>query len=69
MSTTRLTIELDAQLTERLDRLAADGERTREDVLMQALAEFIETWEAYSDTVTALNVGDEERVVLRAVNQ
>lgn len=69
MSTTHLTIELEPELSERLDRLAEESGRSREEVMRQALGEFIETWEAYSDTVTALNVGEEERVVLRAVNQ
>lgn len=68
MSEPDLMLTLTPALRERLQGIATQLGRSVEDCAMTALAEFIENWDDYMRTVAELEKGDEERPVLRAVN-
>lgn len=62
-----LVLTLSPEVTQRLETLAGQLERSVDECAQQALMEFLDNWEDYLRTVAALNV-DEERPILRAVN-
>jgi len=62
-----LVLSLSPEDRERLEALAVRLERSVEDCLHQAMAEFLDNWEDYLRTVAALDT-EEERPVLKAVN-
>jgi len=62
-----LVLCLSPEDRERLELLAERLGRSVEDCLHQAMSEFMDNWEDYLRTVAALDT-DEERVVLKAVN-
>jgi predicted DNA-binding protein len=68
MSNLDLMLALTPEIRERLEGISAQLERTVEECVQLALAEFIENWDDYLRTVAELEKGDEERPVLRAVN-
>ncbi len=68
MSDQNLVLTLTPDVRERLEGIAAQLGRTVEECVQLALAEFIENWDDYMRTVAELEKGDEERPVLRAVN-
>ncbi|HIJ61271.1 MAG TPA: ribbon-helix-helix protein, CopG family [Rhodospirillaceae bacterium] len=63
-----LVLTLTPEVRQRLDAMAEKIERSVEDCAQIALAEFLENWEGYLQTIEALKNGEEERPVLRAVN-
>ncbi|PKU23374.1 ribbon-helix-helix protein, CopG family [Telmatospirillum siberiense] len=68
MSTPDLLLALTPAMRERLEDISAQLGRTLEECAQTALTEFIENWDDYMRTVAELEKGDEERPVLRAVN-
>lgn len=65
MSDLVLTLTPEAQ--QRLEALAARLDRSVDDCLQLAVAEFMDNWEDYLRTLAEIDNG-EERPVLRAVN-
>jgi predicted DNA-binding protein len=63
-----LVFSLAPEMRERLEGLAAKMERSLEECVQLAVAEFVENWEDFTRTVDALASADEERPILRAVN-
>ena len=63
-----LVLTLTPEVQQRLEAMAEKIERSIEDCAQLALSEFLENWESYLQTIEALKNGDEERPVLRAVN-
>jgi predicted DNA-binding protein len=68
MSNLDLMLALTPEIRERLEIISAHLDRTVEECVQLALTEFIGTWDDYMLTVSELEKGDEERPVLRAVN-
>jgi predicted DNA-binding protein len=68
MSDPTLVLTLPAEVRERLDRLSAEIGRTPEECVRLAVDEFIESWEDHLRTVAAITEGNEERPVLRPVD-
>lgn len=66
MGTTTVTVTIAKDLEKRLQELADRLEKSMDEVLPLALAEYADTWEDHLDTVDALKEGD-DRVQL-AVN-
>jgi predicted transcriptional regulator len=66
---TEITLSLTPELLERLTAIAGKKELSLGDCAEQALIDYIESWEDFSRTVRALDSGEEERTVLRAVNE
>jgi len=70
MSENTVSFDLPEDLRRRLDALAEREGKSREDCLVQAVNEFVDTWEDYHRTVEALDSGaDDERPHLRAINE
>jgi hypothetical protein len=65
----KLSLTVPAELLERLRVIAAQKEISLEDSALEALAEYAESWEDFNRTVEHLEAGEEERTVLRAVNE
>jgi hypothetical protein len=65
---TDLVLALAPTLRERLEAVALKMDRSVEDCVQLALTEFVDSWEDYVRTVADLEKGDEQRPVLRAVN-
>jgi predicted DNA-binding protein len=68
MSDLDLVLALTPDMRQRLEGISAQLGRTVAECAQLALAEFIENWDDYLRTVAELEKGDEERPVLRAVN-
>ncbi|HXP97384.1 MAG TPA: ribbon-helix-helix protein, CopG family [Telmatospirillum sp.] len=68
MSDLDLMLALTPEKRDRLESISTQLGRTVEDCVQLALTEFIENWDDYLRTVAELEKGDEERPVLRAVN-
>jgi predicted DNA-binding protein len=68
MSDLDLILALTPDIRERLESISAQLGRTVEECVHLALTEFIDNWDDYLRTVAELEKGDEERPVLRAVN-
>jgi hypothetical protein len=68
MSDLDLMLALTPDMRESLESISTQLGRTIEECAQLALAEFIENWDDYMRTVAELEKGDEERPVLRAVN-
>jgi len=66
---TDITLSLTAELLARLEAIAGEKELSLADCAQQALLDYVESWEDFSRTVHALEAGEEERTVLRAVNE
>ena len=65
----KLSLKVPAELLERLRAIAAQKEITLEESALEAFAEYCETWEDFNRTVETLEAGEDERTVLRAVNE
>lgn len=63
-----LVAQLPAALQDRLTALAARTERSPDECVIQAVVEFCDTWEEYHGMVDALILNEEERRLLRVVN-
>jgi predicted DNA-binding protein len=64
-----VTVAMPEDLRDRLEALAGREDKTVEDCLIQAVTEYVETWEDYYRTVESLESGeDDDRPHLRAVN-
>ncbi len=63
-----LVLPLTPEVRERLEALAEKIGRSVDECVQLALSEFMDNWEDYIRTVADLESGDEERPVLRAVN-
>ena len=61
---TMVTVSIPDELKRRLEALALETERTLEESILVALAEFVETWERHLDDVHQIEEG-EMRAVLR----
>jgi len=68
MSNLDLMLALTPEKRDRLESISTQLGRTVEDCVQLALTEFIENWDDYLRTVAELEKGDEDRPVLRAVN-
>jgi predicted DNA-binding protein len=68
MSDLDLMLAVTSDMRERLESISTQLGRTVEECVQLALAEFIENWDDYLRTVAELDKGDEERPILRAVN-
>jgi len=66
---TEITLSLTPDLLERLTAIASEKELTLDECAQQALVDYIESWEDFSRTVKSIESGEEERTVLRAVNE
>lgn len=67
-ATTPLTLPLPEDLHRRLEALAARSGRGVEDCAVQAVAEYLDSWEDYHRAVDTLTKG-ERRPVLKAINE
>jgi predicted DNA-binding protein len=65
----KLSLTVPAELLERLQAIAAQKEITLEEAALEAFAEYAETWEDFNRTLDHLEAGEEERTVLKAVNE
>lgn len=66
---TTLSLDLPEDLRKRLAALAEREGKSFQDCLVQAVGEYLETWEAYHRTVEALESGEDDlSPYLRAVN-
>jgi len=65
----KLTLSVPAELLVRLTAIADQKEISREDCALQALGDYVESWEDFHRTVERLEIGEEERTVLNAVNE
>jgi hypothetical protein len=65
----KLSLTVPAELLERLRAIAAQKEITLEESALEAFAEYAETWEDFNRTVEIIETGEDERTVLRAVNE
>ena len=68
MSDLDLMLVLTPEMRERLESISTQLGRTVAECAQLALTEFIDNWDDYLRTVAELEKGDEERPVLRAVN-
>jgi len=66
---TEIKLSLTPDLLDRLTVIAEEKELSVDECAHQALLDYIESWEDFSRTVDALESGEEERTVLRAVNE
>jgi predicted transcriptional regulator len=66
---TNITLSLTPALLERLKLIAGEKELSLDECAEAALRDYIESWEDFSRTVQALESGEEERIVLRAVGE
>ena len=70
MSDNTVSTDLPEDLLVRLKALAEREDKTLADCLVQAVSEYVETWEDYHRTVEALEGGeDDDRPHLRAINE
>jgi len=66
---TEVKISLTPELLERLTAIAGDQELSVEECAHQALLDYIESWEEFERSIDAIEAGEEERTVLKAVNK
>jgi hypothetical protein len=66
---TEITLSLTPELLARLTAIASDKELSLDECAIAALIDYVEAWEDFNRTVEALESGEEERTVLRAVNE
>lgn len=66
---TDITLSLTPALLERLTVIAGEKGLSLGECAEAALLDYIESWEDFSRTVQALEGGEEERTVLRAVGE
>ena len=64
-----LHLSLTLEVRERLESVAVKMGCSVEDCARQAVSEFLDSWEDFALTIAALESGEEERPVLRAVNE
>ena len=65
----KLSLKVPADLQARLTAIALQKQISLEECAIEALADYVESWEDFNRTVDALDRGKEERTVLRAVNE
>lgn len=65
----KLSLTVPAELLERLRAIAAQKEITLEESALEAFAEYAETWEDFNRSLDQIEAGEDERTVLRAVNE
>jgi predicted transcriptional regulator len=65
---TKITLALSSELLDRLIQIAEQKDISLEDAGLQALLDYVESWEDFGRTVTLIETGEDERTVLRAVN-
>ena len=65
---TKITVSLSPELLGRLTLIAEKKALSLEDAAQEALLDYLESWEDFGRTVELLENGEEERTVLRAVN-
>lgn len=68
MSDPDLVLAVTPEMRERLKDISTQLGRTMEECALAALTEFVENWDDYMRTIAELEKGEEERPVLRAVN-
>ena len=65
----KLSLTVPAELLERLQAIAAQKEITLEESALEAFSEYAQTWEDFNHDLERLEAGEEERAVLKAVNE
>jgi predicted transcriptional regulator len=65
----KLSLSVPAELLTRLKAIAEQKEISREEAALEALGEYVETWEEFNRTVEQLETGEDERTVLKAANE
>ncbi|MTJ81021.1 MAG: hypothetical protein F8N37_08390 [Telmatospirillum sp.] len=68
MSDLDLTLTLTPEVRDKLQGIAAQLNRPVEECVRQAITEFLDNWDDYMRTVRELEIGEDGRPVLRAVN-
>ncbi len=63
-----LMLTLAPETREKLQGISSQLGRSVEECVHLAIAEFVESWDDYMRTVAELESGDEQRPILRAVN-
>jgi predicted transcriptional regulator len=66
---TKMTLSLSPELLDRLTHIAEQKAVSLEESALEALLDYVESWEDFGRTVELLENGEEERTVLRAVNE
>ena len=66
---TDIVVSLSADLLTRLTAIAQQKELSLGDCARQAVLDYVESWEDFGRTIDLLDSGEEERTVLRAVNE
>jgi predicted transcriptional regulator len=66
---TDIVLSLSSDLLDRLDAIALQQNLPRDQCAHQAILDYIECWEDFRHSVDSLEAGEEERTVLRAVNE
>ena len=62
-----MKLSLTPDLLDRLTAIAEDKELSLEECALQAIADYVESWEDFNRTVEAIEAGEEERTVLSAI--
>ena len=68
MSEHSLNVSVSEDLKDRLDQIAEKNGLSVADALQAAVADYVETWEDYHRTVTAIETGEDERRSLAVAN-
>lgn len=68
MSDLDLTLTLTPEVRDKLQGIATQLNRPVEECVRQAITEFLDNWDDYMRTVRELEIGEDGRPVLRAVN-
>jgi len=66
---TKLSLSVPADLLARLKAVAELKELSREECAIEALADYVDSWEDFNRSVERLDVGEEERTVLGAASE
>jgi predicted transcriptional regulator len=66
---TEIKLSLTPELLARLTAIAEEKELSLDECTLQAVMDYVESWEDFSRTVQAIEAGEEERTVLRAVGK
>ena len=65
----KLSLSLPAELLTRLTAIAEQKEISLQAAALEAVADYVESWEDFNRTVEHLESGEEERTVLKAVGE
>jgi predicted transcriptional regulator len=66
---TKLSLTLPPDLLDRLNAIADQKELSRQQCALEAIVDYVDSWEDFHRTVERLEIGEEERTVLSAASE